>query len=85
MIRLLMKEIDGLTKSFEGLLRADLHRSHEFQAATEKMFARWGPPLWDGSAKNNCRRCWLVNAERNNWEGLYPRDLIYDNEKHRSM
>lgn len=79
----LTKTIDGLTARYWRTTEAVLRQSSGFRSDVNAVLDRYGHRIWlAGDPKS---RDWLVSAEEENLDGLYPRDLFYHDEADQSM
>lgn len=54
----------------------------ELRLVSEQLFEQVGPLLWPDHMSK--RPSWLVEAEVNNFDGLYPVDLCFSVDDHRA-
>lgn len=79
----LMNAIDRLTARYWRTTEATLRQSSGFRLDVNAVLDRYGHRIWPAGDPKS--RGWLVSAEEENLDGLYPRDLFYHDEGDRSM
>ena len=72
-IRSLIDGIDELKYKWFDLLPRELRRRPQFEEDCLDLYALHAHRIWPDPPAD--RRAWLVQASRNSWDGLYPRDL----------
>lgn len=71
-----LDDIESLKQKFVHVATSQLRCSAEFTQLWEQLFMTYGPQLWPSPPIDTS--AWLVDPEVNDWEGLYPRTLYYD-------
>ena len=82
-LKALLKDIEPVKCKFVKCLPQKLRGSAEFERLCEELFVKHAPRLWPSPPVDTSD--WLVNANSNPANGLYPHDLFYQIPEHREL
>ncbi|KAK3710864.1 hypothetical protein LTR37_010088 [Vermiconidia calcicola] len=79
-LRNLIDDIGMLNRTFRGPPSSELRRDTDFKERCEELYVIYAPKLWPTLPPAD-RSGWLVDAQVNNLEDLYPEDLYFDSDE----
>ncbi len=82
-LRLFLEDIKELKTEFANERPKSLRLSKSFRSRCDDLLIKYADDLWPMDPVNTSG--WLVDANVNDWGGLYPRDLAWRNKTDQEM
>lgn len=73
LVKHLIDDIDDLKQEWVGVLPSQLRKRADFETSCLKLYEKHAPRIWPDPPAD--RSAWLVDANVNSWDGMYPHDL----------